>query len=372
MPEDSDQPKNPFEGGDGGDASEDVSDILGQDDIDSLLSQVTDEDGPEATEEEAASAKLQYNIYTDQPLSDDQPVRVETYDFLNPAFLGEMEMRRLRLMHEDFIRYLEARMTLFLRCDFTLKMTQLSTKSYEQAVSEVENPTHISLFRASPMPGVGFIEMSPSLALTIASSILGGKGHASRIERYLTQIEVDLIEEFLAVLLEEWSTCWKIEDENLEPSIVGHEIVANVLQICERDTVMFSLTMDASLRGANGRIGICVPLFMIEDTVRKLNVQPENGGGSALRKGPAWRSLYAQIPIEAEAEFYVGNYAVEDVLKWKPGTVIPLGETAMQEVTLNLAKLPIFACEGGVDEEQRAVKINGKIKKEESIWQMKN
>jgi hypothetical protein len=32
------------------------------------------------------------------------------------------------------------------------------------------------------MPGVGFIEMSPNLALTIASSIIGGKGHAASME----------------------------------------------------------------------------------------------------------------------------------------------------------------------------------------------
>ena len=367
MPDDSDTPDNPAE-------EPDFPDILGQDDIDSLLSQVVDTKEESAFEaEDAGSRGRENNIYTDQVLPDDVPLRIESYDFRNPVFLGEMEMRRLRLIHEDFIRYLEARMTLFFRCDFSLKMTQLSTKSYEQAVIEVENPTHISLFRASPMPGIGFIEMSPNLALTITSTILGGKGHALRLERYLTKIEIDLIEEFLTVLLDEWSSCWEVDSGNLEPQVVGHEIVANVLQICEKDTVMFSLTMDASLRGATGRIGICVPLFMIEETVRKLNVKPESAGGaSAIKKGPAWRALYAQIPIDADAEFFVGSYSIEDVFKWKPGTVLPLGDSAMQEVTLNLARLPLFACEGGVDDDHRAVKINGKIKKEESIWQMKN
>ena len=107
--------------------------------------------------------------------ADRQPL-IEPYDFSNPSFLGETEMRRLRLLHEDFIKMLEARFTLFLGCDFSLNMTQLSTKNYDQAVQDVENPSHIALFRANHMPGVGFIEMSPNLALTIASSIIEAKG----------------------------------------------------------------------------------------------------------------------------------------------------------------------------------------------------
>ena len=55
-------------------------------------------------------------------------------------------MRRLRLLHEDFIKMLEARFTLFLGCDFSLNMTQLSTKNYDQAVHDVENPSHIAFF----------------------------------------------------------------------------------------------------------------------------------------------------------------------------------------------------------------------------------
>lgn len=346
-----------------------MSEILGQDDIDSLLQQAIE---PEAEVEEAVEESVGVIFHEGYRL-EGRPLRIEAYDFRNPAFLGEMEMRRLRLMHEEFIRFLEARITLFLRCDFNLKMTQLSTKSYSQVISEVENPTHIALFRAEPLPGVGFIEMSPNLALTVASSILGGKGHAPRLERYLTQIEIDLIEEFLGVVLEEWCTRWDSDSGSLEPTIVGHENMANVLQICEHDTVMFSLSMDATLRGANGRIGICVPLYMIEEPVRQLNAKPGNKNDSGIeKKNPAWRSMYSQILINAEANFSIGEYTVREVLEWEVGTVIPFSEDAMENVTLNLADLPLFTCEAGVDEDLRAVKIKGKVKKEESIWQMKN
>jgi len=362
----------PSAGEGSGDAGSDLSDILGQDDIDSLLQQVSgdsDESSEDGDEDSEGSSGI---IFAYSAEAKQGPATVEPYDFHNPAFLGEMEMRRLRLMHEDFIRFLEARITLFLRSDFSLKMTHLSTKSYEQAVSEVENPTHLALFRVSPMPGVGFIEMSPNLALTIASSILGGKGHAPRIERYLTQIEIDLIEEFLGVVLEEWSRRWEAEEESFEPSIVGHEIVANVLQICEHDTVMFSLMMDASIRGASGRLGICVPLHMIEEPVRKLHLRPGEENIQKPVKMRTWRSMYAQIPVPGEAVISLGNFSVEEVMQWGEGTFIPFDESVLDEVTVKLADIPLFRGKAGVEDENRAVQIEGKIKKEEPLWQMTN
>jgi len=355
-----------------GAGAEGISDILEQDDIDSLLQQMSsDEPEPVVASGEAAGDEDAEGIIFSYPRKRGEPLVIEPYDFRNPAFLGEMQMRRLRLMHEDFIRFLEARITLFLRCDFSLKMTYLSTKSYDQVVDEVDNPTHLVLFRVPPMPGVGFIEMSPNLALTIASSILGGKGHAPRLERYLTQIEIDLIEDFLSVLLDEWAQRWELSGEKLEPEIIGHEIVASVLQICEHDTVMFSLMMDAALRGASGRMGISVPLFMIEEPIRKLQEKRAEDGEKRKTKKQTWRPLYGEIMVPGEVTFPLGSVAVKEALNWEVGTVLPIEESTLDQVVLKLAGIPLFEGKAGIDNENRAIQIEGRSKKKEPIWQMK-
>jgi flagellar motor switch protein FliM len=145
-------------------ADENPSDILGQDDIDSLLQQVSSEVSEpsvdSASAAPASSAAGDFSLEGGRVIDangrrftmEKQPL-IEPYDFSNPSFLGETEMRRLRLLHEDFIKMLEARFTLFLGCDFSLNMTQLSTKNYDQAVQDVENPSHIALFRGQPYAG---------------------------------------------------------------------------------------------------------------------------------------------------------------------------------------------------------------------------
>src|ERR1041384_1779026 len=50
---------------------------------------------------------------------------VQPYDFRQPAFLAPSELRKLRLRHEDFIRSLAARLSIYLRLGFSLQMAKL-------------------------------------------------------------------------------------------------------------------------------------------------------------------------------------------------------------------------------------------------------
>lgn len=330
------------------------SDILSQDDIDSLLTQAV-EDGP-------ASSQTSSVILADGTRrGSDEAIRIEPYDFRNPAFLGETQMRRLRLLHEEFIRLLEARMSLFLRTEITMTMSKLDTLSYEQAIQSIENPTHLALFRASPLPGIGFMEISPRLALTVTSSIMGGKGQAPKNDRYLTRIETDLIEEFLFILLQGWCSQWQYES-HLEPTIVGHEVVGSVLQLCDEDTVMLSLTMEINLRGCSGRLQIAVPLFMIEPLVRHLQAKrDEEGEQGKVRNRSLWRRRYEKIVVPIDVKTKLAVMTVRDVSQMQPGDILPLPEGALEKAIFRLAKIPVFEGEIGVEGEQRAFCVRGKV-----------
>src|SRR5437879_6176681 len=149
------------------DDSQTVPDFLDQNEIDKLLTQATE-----------SAAPKQLFIRADGQAVDGKSVpKVEAYDFRNPAFLSEVELRRLRLLHEDFIRYLSARLSLFLRMEFGLKMAKLTTIGYTKFTESLPSPTHLCLFKAEPLVGVGILDINPRLALTIADRLLGGRGH---------------------------------------------------------------------------------------------------------------------------------------------------------------------------------------------------
>ncbi len=171
------------------------TDFLDQSEIDKLLAQ--------GNAAEASTPKRTLIRADGRRTAAGVTVKVEPYDFRNPAFLSEVELRRLRLVHEDFIRYLSARLSLFLRMEFGLKMAKLTTVNYQKFTESLPSPTHICLFKAEPLTGVSVIDINPRLALTIADRLLGGRGHSVKAERYLTEIEVALMEDVIVIILEE-------------------------------------------------------------------------------------------------------------------------------------------------------------------------
>src|ERR1017187_3041842 len=126
------------------------TDYLDQSEIDKLLAQST----------EQATSKTMLIHANGRRGDAGAAAKVEAYDFRNPVFLSEVELRRLRLMHEDYIRYLSARLSLFLRMEFSLKMAKLTTVTYSKFVESLPSPTHICLFKAEPLVGVGVLDIN--------------------------------------------------------------------------------------------------------------------------------------------------------------------------------------------------------------------
>ncbi len=267
-------------------------DFLDQSEIDRLLTQTAEAQAPKpllvragAKGDSAAAAK------------------VEPYDFRNPAFLSEAELRRLRLLHEDFIRYLSARLSLYLRMEFGLKMAKLTTVTYSKFTDSLPNPTHLSLFKVEPLVGVGILDINPRLALTIADRLLGGRGHSVKAERYLTEIEIALIEDVLLILLEEWCAQWKTEQE-LHPLIIGHENNGRFLQTSPKDAIVLAMTLEANFGDCSEQIQIGVPYYTIEPVVKQMQARRHKDTAvSHTEKRASWQGAYDRITMPVRAEW---------------------------------------------------------------------
>src|SRR5882672_1236097 len=236
-----------------------ASDFLDQSEIDKLLAQSAESTAPKPILIGVGGAMASSS-------------KIEPYDFRNPAFLSEAELRRLRLLHEDFIRYLSARLSLYLRMEFGLKMAKLTTVSYTKFTESLPSPTHLCLFKAEPLAGVGILDINPRLALTIADRLLGGRGHSIKTERYLTEIEITLLDDVVGMILEEWCHQWKSEQE-LTPLIVGHENSGRFLQTSPKDAVILAMTLEASFGDCSEQIQIGVPYYTIEPVVKKMQTR---------------------------------------------------------------------------------------------------
>jgi flagellar motor switch protein FliM len=326
-----------------------LSEILDQSEIDKLLS-------------EAITAPKQQIFRADGKKVDGANApKIETYDFRNPVFLTEVELRRLRLLHEDFIRYLTARLSLFLRMEFALKMSKLTTLTYQKFTDNLPNPTHLCLFKAEPLLGVGIMDINPRLALTLVDRMLGGRGHSVKLERYLTEIEIALLEDIIMIILEEWCHQWKHEKE-LHPQVIGHENNGRFLQTSPKDAIVLGLTLEANFGDCAEQIQIGVPYYTIEPMVKTMQArrQKDSGPGGVSAKAE-WKPIYEHITIPARAQWSAFEVSLREIVNLRVGDVIemPAGIVDQTEVALN--GTPKFLGTIGVDNEKVAVKLTKKI-----------
>ena len=333
------------------DPNKPVSDFLDQSEIDRLLAQTTAETAPRTL-----------LIRADGRRGDEKALsKVEPYDFRNPAFLSEIELRRLRLVQEDFVRYLSARLSLFLRMEFGLKMSKLTTVTYGKFTESLPSPTHLVLFKAEPLVGVGILDINPRLALTIADRILGGRGHSVKAERYLTEIEVALLEDVIVIMLEEWCGQWKTE-KDLRPQIVGHENNGRFLQTSPKDAIVLALELEVNFGDCSEQMRIGVPYYTIEPMVKKMQAQRQQDSAvGVVQKRAAWQKTYDHISLPVRAEWEAFELPLREIASLRVGDVVELPVSLMQQTRLLLNGSPKFVGTVGLDGDRVAVQLTRKI-----------
>jgi flagellar motor switch protein FliM len=331
-------------------------DFLDQSEIDKLLAQSAESEAPK-----------QLLIRADGKRAEAASLKVEPYDFRNPAFLSEVELRRLRLVHEDFIRYLSARLSLFLRMEFGVKMAKLTTVTYSKFTESLPSPTHICLFKAEPLTGVGVLDINPRLALTIADRLLRGRGHSVKAERYLTEIEIGLLEDIMLIVLEEWCSQWK-QEEDLSPLLIGHENNGRFLQTSPRDAIILALTMEVNFGDCAEQMQIGVPYYTIEPLVRKMQArrQKDTAVTADTRKRATWQASYDRISLPIRAEWNALDLTLRELSCIRVGDVIELPASLITDTRVLLNGTQKFIGTAGLDGDRVAVQLNRKLPPQEA------
>ncbi len=328
-----------------------ANEYLDQSEIDKLLAQGAQQAAPKSL-----------LIRADGQRGDAKAVaKVEAYDFRNPVFLSEVELRRLRLLHEDYIRYLSARLSLFLRMEFGIKMAKLTTLTYSKFTESLPSPTHICLFKAEPMTGVGIFDINPRLALTIADRLLGGRGHSVKAERYLTEIEMALLEDVINIVLEEWCGQWKAEQE-LHAHIIGHENNGRFLQTSPKNAIVLAMTLEVNFGDCSEQMQIGVPYYTIEPLVKKMQARRQKDSAvTQVEKRATWQKTYDHITMPLRAEWDALELSLREVSSLRAGDVLVMPSDLLQQTRVLLNGTPKFIGTVGLDSDRVAVQILRKI-----------
>lgn len=292
-----------------------MTDILTQDEIDSLLAAI--QSGDQAPEDFS------------QARADTRTVKI--YDFRRPDKFSKDQIRTIQMMHETFARLTTTALSAQLRALVGVHVGSVDQMTYEEFTRSIPNPTTLAIINMDPLRGSAILEIDPGISFTIIDRLFGGKGDPSKITRELTDIERSVMESIIVRILgnlrEAWSTVL-----DLRPRLGNIETNPQFAQIVHPNDMVVLISFETKVGEVDGMTNLCIPYITIEPIITKLSAQHWY---SSIRKGDSdenraviqQRLDQVEIPLRCE----VGDVEVsmQDVLQLQMGDVVKLTNTSI-------------------------------------------
>jgi flagellar motor switch protein FliM len=284
---------------------------------------------------------------------------IRIYDLASQERIVRGRMPTLEIINERFARNLRVGLFNFMRKSPELGIGPVRVIKYSQFLRELVVPTNINIASAKPLRGSALFVFEPTLVFGVIDTLFGGTGKFhTRIEgRDFTLTEQRIIQRMLDVVFDEYHKAWApvfpLEFHYQRAEM--HTQFANVATPSEI-VVATSFRLEFSDVAA-GSVHVCLPYAMLEP-VRDLLYNAMQG--DSTEPDHRWVKLLSRQVQDAEVELVAilakANATLNDLLKMKPGDVIPINVNEILPVLVD--GVPIMDAHYGVYNGRYALRVN--------------
>jgi len=324
-----------------------MSDVLSQNEIDSLLSEMT-------------SGRIDVDDVLDGKLAKGD---VSTYDFRRPNRISKNQVRTLQTVHENFAEVFAYYLVSKLQTIVSITVTSVDQLFYSEFILSVSNPSCLYIFDIDGTDGNGILEVSPQLALTIVERLLGGSAETPIKPRSITAIEQSVIRNVVEHALSDMRNAWRsIADLKFLYSRLETE--ADFVQIAPSSEIVVVVSFDVNIGVQTFLMNLCFPTFALEEILARLNRQQVTT--TALKQSPERQKENLEILRQQMSSTYLpiiaelgrSSISVGDLLVLKTGDVIKLRKRINQEIEVLIAGRKKLAARPGSVDGKKAIRIS--------------
>mgnify|MGYP002515726226 FL=1 len=317
---------------------ESVSNILNQDEIDSLLN-----DGAGREEHTGVQA------------------------LLNTSTVSYERLPMLEIVFDRLVRLMSTTLRNFTQFNIEITLEGIDTMRFGDYLDAVAQPSMMSVFKAEEWDNYGLMTIDSSLIYTMVDVLLGGRRGtaAMRLEgRPFTVIERNLIEKMVHLVLSDLSAAF----DPLSPVTFRFDRLETnpkfaMISRPSNAAVVAKFRIDMEDRG--GRIELLLPYAMLEP-VRELLLQGfmgEKFGRDSIWENHLAEALWvSEIDLLAVLDRHMTS--LKQGLNWKVGTRLLLNATPDSEVEMVCGDIPMFYGHMGRKNDYIAIQIEDKIKRQ--------
>lgn len=330
-----------------------MNQVLSQSEVDALLAAVSEGEVAANSGETQSGPK------------DDRVVVV--YDLTSQDRIIRGRLPQLDVIYEKFMRSFRVSLSSALRKIAALNHASTDFLKFGEFINTLPMPTCMSVLRFNALRGSALLVIESKLAYALVDSFFGGDDRPyTKIEgKDFTPIELSIVRKVVELAIDDLENAWA-SVEKIDASFVRTEVNPQFVGIVPPTDVVIASTFDVELENANGTITLVIPYATIEPIKQKLANGFQVESDQTDKK--LWTSIIQEQLLETEVEMKVElgqtEILLKDLMKLKPGDVIPLDHDVNGEFDVQVENVKKFKGYHGVNHGSVAVQVTKKISKD--------
>jgi flagellar motor switch protein FliM len=318
-----------------------VSDMLSQQEVDSLLS------GISTGQVDAAPEVVQ----RPDPIA---------FDFRLPHRLSKVQLRAFRSVHENFGDGFAAYLASRLQTAVTVRVSSVDQLFYSEHVHAIGNPGCLYVFRVKEPNTLAALEFHPSLILSIVEHLMGGNDGEAKPARLITRIEQNVVRGVIQRSIVDLQRAWKTAAD-FTFIFDRYESEPELMHMAPPSEIVLVVSFEVTISGAKHTLSACFPVSAIEEVLARLNAQSHAGVRRSPSDGNWSKPLLKMLEgtgTRVVAKIGETSLTVRELLTLEPGDILRTRLPIEGEVALIIGGVPRFYGRPGVSHGNIAVKVS--------------
>ena len=323
--------------------------ILSQEEVDALLRGVGDGELETETDEiaENISGVKHFDLTTQEKVI---PGRLPTLNIINQMFC--------KLFQNTFSK--------LMRRSVHVSTISTDTIKFGDFQNSLPFPSCLHIFRMEPLHGHGLVVMENKLISAVIDTIFGGTGtqKTTITGRDFSSIEIRMIKSMIISALEDLEKSWR-PVHTLTTNLVRSEVNPQFAAIVTPNDVVLVVLFKIEMENISGTLTICLPHAAIKPIIPKLKTEFQS---EKMEVDHVWvsrlRAKLLTTELELVAELGTTTINPQDLMKYKVGDTIILGNDVTDPLLLKVEQIPKFKGFSGVSRGNKAVQLAEKIQRE--------
>ncbi len=324
-----------------------MSEILSQDEVDSLLRGVNE--GEVETE-------------TDQL---ERGASVTPYDFTRQEkrICGRLPM--LDTINRKFSQLFRNTFSSMLRKSANMRVVSTDIVKFDEFQRALPVPSSLHIFRMESLRGQGLLVIESKLVFAVVDAIFGGTGlwETKITGRGFSAIETRMAKKVVLGALDDLEKVWS-PVHAVSVNYVRAEVDPRFAAITSPTDTVLATLFEIEWGNISGSITICFPFTAIEPVIPKLKTQFQ----SEKTVDQAWvrrlRTKLLRTEVEMVAELGIADITPRQLFELEPGDTIVLGNDITDSLSMKVEGIPKFKGFPSVSRGAKAIRVTEIVERE--------